>query len=123
MAIGVKISSENLMGETVSIVFNPLSGGTIDLGVQTIPYNYINSVPYGTYLISSSTYNYVYTLNVTEPYGQSQSYGQLGNVSGDTNFSVASLNFDTFTADIVNLAVDSSYWNINSWRISHSTSI
>ena len=115
MAIGVRIKSENLSGKTANVVFSPLSGGTSNLGTKTIPFNNITSYPYGNYELYIPEYDYTYSLNVTETLGLNQSYAQLGNISGDTNYSVASLNFNEFTAEVVNLGVDTTYWNINNW--------
>ena len=116
MAIGVRITSENLAGQTANVIFNPMTGGTpIDLGIRTIPFNYYNELPYGEYVISSTTYDYVYTLTVSQPYGQNQNYMQLGNVSGQTTFSLGFLNFNDFTAEVIDLGVDTTYWNINNW--------
>ena len=42
MAIGVRILSDNLSGLTTNVTYLPISGGTIDLGVQTFPFNYIS---------------------------------------------------------------------------------
>ena len=114
MAIGIRITSENLAGQTASITFQSITGGTpIDLGIQTIPFNYYNVLPYGEYTISSTTYDYVYKLTVSQPYGQNQSYLQLGNVSGQTTFSLGFLNFNDFTAEVIDLGIDATYWIIN----------
>lgn len=116
MAIGIRITSENLSGETVNVSFQPFTGGTpIDLGVQSIPFNYYNTSPYGEYTISSTTYNYTYSLTVTEPYGENQNYAFMGNVSGETNFSLAFMNFNDFSAQIIDLGVDSNYWDEYDW--------
>jgi hypothetical protein len=116
MAIGVRITSENLIGQTVNVVFQPMTGGTpIDLGIKTIPFNYYSELPYGEYILSSITYDYVYTLNVQQPYGQNQNYMQLGNVSGETTFSLGILNFNDFTAEVIDLDIDTTYWSSNDW--------
>jgi hypothetical protein len=116
MAIGVRINSENLSGQTANVIFYPMTGGTpIDLGIKTIPFNYYNELPYGEFVLSSTTYDYVYTLTVSQPYGQNQNYMQLGNVSGQTTFSLGFLNFNDFTAEVIDLGVDTTYWNINNW--------
>ena len=67
MAIGVRILSNNLSGKTATVTFTPLSGGTFDLGSQTIPFNYLNSYPYGLYELYFSEYDYTYTLTVEDP--------------------------------------------------------
>ena len=48
---GIRINSNNFNGESVEITFNPFSGGTIDLGTQTIPYDYVSSNYEGNYSI------------------------------------------------------------------------
>jgi len=116
MAIGVRITSNNLSGQTASITFQSMTGGTpIDLGIQTIPFNYYNELPYGNFTISSTTYDYVYTLTVSQPYGENQDYMYLGNVSGQTTYSLGFLNFNDFSAEIIDLGVDTTYWNENNW--------
>ena len=116
MAIGVRITSDNLSGQTASVTFQSMTGGTpIDLGIQTIPFNYYNVLPYGEYTISSTTYDYVYTLNISQPYGENQSYIQMGNVSGETTYSLGILNFNNFTAEIINYNIDANYWSDNNY--------
>ncbi len=116
MAIGVRITSNNLSGQTANVTFQPMTGGTpIDLGIKTIPFNYYSELPYGDYTISSTTYDYVYTLTVSQPYGQNQNYMQIGNVSGETSHSLGFLNFNDFTAEVINLNIDATYWSINNW--------
>lgn len=67
MAIGARILSDNLSGKTASVTFNALSGGTFDLGSQTIPFNYINSYPYGTYDLYFEEYDYTYSVTIPDP--------------------------------------------------------
>jgi len=67
MATGVRIISNNLLGKTVTVTFTPYSGSTIDLGTQTIPFNYISASPYGVYNIFVLEYQYGYTLVVPPP--------------------------------------------------------
>jgi hypothetical protein len=64
---GITISSDNLSGQTVHITFEPCSGGTIDLGNQTLPYIYTTNYWYGTYNCYSLTYDYNYVLDVPCP--------------------------------------------------------
>lgn len=64
---GITISSDNLSGQTVYITFEPCSGGTIDLGLQTLPYIYNTDYWYGTYNCYSETYDYNYVLTVPCP--------------------------------------------------------
>ena len=39
MIQGIRITSANLSGTTASVTFLPSTGGTINLGTQTIPFN------------------------------------------------------------------------------------
>jgi len=48
---GIRINSNNFNGKSVEITFNPFSGGTINLGTQTIPYDYVSSNYEGNYSI------------------------------------------------------------------------
>jgi hypothetical protein len=66
MPIGVRIFSNNLSGQTSTVTFLPLTGGTIDLGEQTIPFNYLSSYVYGTYQLYVPLYDYTYELVVEE---------------------------------------------------------
>ena len=47
MIQGIRITSENLSGLTANVTFLSATGGTIDLGVQTVPFNNIGYA-YGT---------------------------------------------------------------------------
>lgn len=65
MAIGIRILSDNLSGQTTDVLFLPQSGGTINLGTQVFPFNYISDYVYGTYNCYVSTYGYTYSLEVS----------------------------------------------------------
>jgi len=67
MALGVRILSSNLSGETASVVFTPSTGGTVNIGSVTIPFNYVAGYVYGTYDITVDTYDYTYQVEVTVP--------------------------------------------------------
>jgi hypothetical protein len=60
MAVGIRVLSDNLSGQTVNVTFNPYSGGTIDIGEQTIPFNYLNPYYFGDYDVYSPLYDYNY---------------------------------------------------------------
>jgi len=64
---GIRISSNNFNGKSVEITFNPFSGGTIDLGTQTIPYDYISSNYEGDYSMYIAEYNKTCPLRVGVP--------------------------------------------------------
>jgi uncharacterized delta-60 repeat protein len=64
MAIGVRILSDNLSGLTTNVTYLPVSGGTIDLGVQTFPFNYISDYYWGTYNCYVPTYATMYSIVV-----------------------------------------------------------
>jgi hypothetical protein len=67
MALGVRILSNNLSGQTTNVVYFPDTGGTIDLGTQVFPFNYLSSYYYGIYDCYVPTYGYTYSLNVPGP--------------------------------------------------------
>jgi len=67
MSVGIRILSNNLSGQTTNVTYFPDTGGTIDLGVQVFPFNYISSYYYGNYDCYVPTYGYLYTLNVPRP--------------------------------------------------------
>ena len=115
MAIGVRITSNNLSGKTANVTFLPITGGTTDLGTKTIPFNNLTTEPYGDYQIYVPEYDYTYTVSVSEQYGKNQSYARMGNISGSTTYSIASLNFNDFTSEIIDLGIDSVYWNNSNW--------
>jgi hypothetical protein len=67
MAIGIRILSDNLSGLTTNVTFLPQSGGTINIGEQVFPFNYISNYVYGIYNCFVPTYGYTYSLEVLEP--------------------------------------------------------
>ena len=67
MAIGVRILSDNLSGLTTNVTYLPESGGTIDLGTQTFPFNYISDYYWGTYNCYVPTYATTYSVVVPGP--------------------------------------------------------
>ena len=67
MAIGIRILSDNLSGQTTNVTYFPDTGGTIDLGSQVFPFNYISSYYYGNYDCYVPTYGYNYVVNVPGP--------------------------------------------------------
>ena len=64
MAIGIRILSDNLSGQTTNVTYFPDTGGTINLGSQVFPFNYISSYYYGNYDCYVPTYGYNYIVNV-----------------------------------------------------------
>ena len=64
MAIGVRILSDNLSGQTTNVTYFPDTGCTIDLGAQVFPFNNISSYYYGTYNCYVPTYDYTYSLDI-----------------------------------------------------------
>lgn len=57
MATQIQIQSTNYNGQLAQITFYPCSGGTIDLGYQTIPYTYTNDNYQGTYDLYFSAFS------------------------------------------------------------------
>lgn len=113
MAIGARILSNNLSGQTVNVTFLPTTGGTINLGTQTIPFNNITSYPYGVYQIYVPLYGYTYELTVSPP-SDVKSLAFLSKLVTNNNQGEAILNFDDITAEILDLDVDYTGWYINS---------
>lgn len=117
MAIGARITSNNLSGKTATVTFVPYtgttSGSTENLGTQTIPFNNITNHPYGLYSLYFAEYDYTYTLRIPEPVVSVQSYAICTPLSGSTNYGVGFLNFDDLTATVLDLNVDSNVWSIN----------
>lgn len=54
----VKIGSNNYSGQTAIISFTADTGGTVNIGAQTIPYNYSTNYFYGTYVLNFTGFNY-----------------------------------------------------------------
>lgn len=117
MAIGARITSTNLSGKTATVLFTPYtgltSGTTLNLGEQTIPFNNINSHPYGDYAIYLPEYDYTYTLNIPEPLSNPQRFFVVDRMVSSDNYGLGVLNFDDFTAEIIDLGVDATYWDNN----------
>ena len=67
MAIGIRILSNNLSGQTTDVIFLPQSGGTVNLGTQVFPFTYISDYVYGTYNCYVPIYGYTYSLDVLAP--------------------------------------------------------
>ena len=110
MAVGARITSENLSGKTATVTFTPYtgqtSGTTVNLGSKTIPFNNINTHPYGDYNLYFAEYDYTYTLNIPEPVTDSQLYVYVSKMVNDNNYGAATLNFNDFTATLIDLNVD-----------------
>jgi hypothetical protein len=121
MAVGARITSNNLSGKTATVTFTPYtgltSGTTENLGTKTIPFNNINTHPYGDYNLYFAEYDYTYTLNVPEPDASVQSFAYLNRIVDSDNYGVAFLNFNDFTAEIIDLGVDTNVWNNNNMYV------
>lgn len=65
MATQIEIQSTNYNGQLAEITFYPCSGGSINLGYQTIPYVYTNDNYEGTYDLYFSAYNKTCQLVIT----------------------------------------------------------
>ena len=63
----VQILTTNYSGQTATITFSPCSGGTINLGSQVIPYNYISDNYLGEYSLYFADFNQTCTFNVPCP--------------------------------------------------------
>jgi hypothetical protein len=74
MIQGIRITSQNLSGDTANVTFNPQTGGTINLGTQTIPFNNITNYPYGSYELFVPEFNYTYDVIVPAPQNGQDEY-------------------------------------------------
>ena len=117
MAVGARITSENLSGKTATVTFTPYtgqtSGTTVNLGSKTIPFNNINTHPYGDYNLYFAEYDYTYTLNIPEPVTDSQLYVYVSKMVNENSYGAATLNFNDFTATVIDLNVDSDEYYID----------
>lgn len=113
MPIGVIISSSNLSGLTANVTFYPFSGGSVNVGTVTIPFNYLSTNPYGTYSIYVPSYNYTYTLIVNEPSpSNTQSFTWLSTPPLNNIWVRAILNYNDLTAEIIQFTnLPTSEWN------------
>jgi hypothetical protein len=112
MAIGARILSNNLSGETVDVTFLPFTGGTIDLGEQTIPFNNLTPYPYGTYEVYVPLYDQTYEVVINQG-ASGQTFSFVSKLTGSNNHGAATLNFTDLTAQIIDLNVDYTGWFIN----------
>ena len=114
MAVGARITSTNLSGKTATVTFTPYtgttSGTTQNLGEKTIPFNNITSHPYGDYNLYFAEYDYTYTLTIPQPDLSVQSFVYVAKMVGSDNFGVGMLNFNDFTAEIIDLNIDSTLY-------------
>ena len=107
MIQGIRITSQNLSGDTANVTFNPQTGGTVNLGTQTIPFNNITNYPYGTYELFVPEFNYTYDVIVPAPQnGQDEYTTTVRNVtvnSGNKPFSGAVLSevWSTYTTEFI----------------------
>lgn len=69
MAVKVKIGSNDYSGQTANIVFYPETGGTVNVGQQVIPYDYVTDYFYGTYELNfiADQYTCNFTISSTQP--------------------------------------------------------
>ena len=58
-------------------------------------------------------YDYTYTLTIPEPVGNAQLFVYVDKIIGSNNYGIGMLNFTDFTAEVIDLGVDSTYWNNN----------
>jgi hypothetical protein len=65
--VTVQILTTNYSGQTATITFSPCSGGTINLGSQLIPYNYISDNYLGEYSLYFADFNQTCTFSVPCP--------------------------------------------------------
>jgi hypothetical protein len=115
MAIGVRISSINLSGDTTDVTFLPTSGGTINLGTQVIPFNYISPNYQGTYQLYVPQYDYTYEIVIGASTVTGQTYMFLSTPTNSTNWGASTTSFIDMTAQVIDLDVDKSGWYESDW--------
>lgn len=49
MSYGILITSTNFNGQSGDIIYYPDTGGTVNIGVQTLPYTFNTDYYYGSY--------------------------------------------------------------------------
>lgn len=117
MAVGARITSTHLSGKTATVTFVPYTGATSgttqNLGTKVIPFNNITTHPYGNYNLYFAEYDYTYTLNIPEPDASVQSFVYQNRMINSDNYGAAFLNFNDFTAEIIDLGIDVGVWNNN----------
>jgi hypothetical protein len=64
MATTVQILTTNYSGQTATITFSPCSGGTINLGSQVVPYNYISDNYLGDYSLYFADFSQTCTFSI-----------------------------------------------------------
>jgi hypothetical protein len=111
MAIGARILSNNLSGETAEVTFLPFTGGTFDLGTQTIPFNHLTSYPYGTYEVYVPRYDNTYEVVINAGVS-GNTFSFVSKLVGNNNHGAATLDFNDLTAQVIDLTVDYTGWNI-----------
>jgi hypothetical protein len=92
MSATIKIGSNNYSGQTADITFFPETGGTISIGNQIIPYNYITDYFYGTYNLYFADFDYTCVFIIssadpipsyTDPTPSPKTYGFFGKLQQD----------------------------------------
>ncbi len=63
----IQIYSNNFSGQTGYLIFYPQTGGTINIGTVTLPYNYNTDYYYGTFIINFSGFSRSCELNILAP--------------------------------------------------------
>ena len=64
MATTIQILTTNYSGQTATITFTPCSGGTIDLGSQVVPYNYVSENYLGDYSLYFADFDQTCTFTI-----------------------------------------------------------
>ena len=117
MAVGARITSQNLSGKTATVTFIPYTGSTsgtsVNIGEVTIPFNNITSHPYGVYSLYFAEYDYTYTLTIEEPVTSQETFVLVSQMVGSDNYGAITLNFTDFDAEIIDFGIDASVWGID----------
>jgi hypothetical protein len=63
----ISLFSTNYSGVSADITFTASTGGTSNLGLNTLPFEFTTEYPYGTYDLFFSAYNKTCTIEIPEP--------------------------------------------------------
>jgi hypothetical protein len=63
----ISLYSTNYSGVSADITFTASTGGTFNLGLNTLPFEFTTEYPYGTYDLFFSAYNKTCTVEIPEP--------------------------------------------------------
>jgi hypothetical protein len=67
MSFTIRITTNNYSGQTADITYYPDTGGTISLGSQLLPYDYVTDYFYGAYVLYFASFNKTCEFYIEDP--------------------------------------------------------